>query len=180
VLTILYISATPGITLVTRGVQNIDDSIEVCRDGLRLSMQDREDGTDGAFFELDDTWLSLCPRNLIAEDAIVPDDNTGLSGVTLAHEVSNESDVETVLEEAEATGGRILRSAQEVFRGRHSAYFADPDSHLWEVAYRISPPSRFGRRPAIGRRVDTTPGRWDSRKAPSNGLVSICISSPSR
>jgi hypothetical protein len=29
----------------------------------------------------------------------------------------------------------ILKPAQEVFWGGYSGYFADPDGHVWEVAY---------------------------------------------
>ena len=36
---------------------------------------------------------------------------------------------------AEAAGGVIVKQAQDVFWGGHSGYFADPDGHLWEVAW---------------------------------------------
>ena len=40
-----------------------------------------------------------------------------------------------MLAEAERAGGRIVKPAQGVFWGGHSGYFADPDGHLWEVAW---------------------------------------------
>jgi uncharacterized glyoxalase superfamily protein PhnB len=67
-------------------------------------------------------------------DATVPDDGTEFSGVTLAHNVSSEDEVNSVLAEAEAAGGRIVKPAQGTFWGGYSGYFADPDDHLWEVA----------------------------------------------
>lgn len=125
----------PQITLVTLGVSDIAESIRFYRDGLKLPMQEREDDSDGAFFPLDGTWLSLYPRERLAKDATVVADGSGFSGITIAHNVSTKEEVDTVLDEAEASGGRIVKSAQEVFWGGYSGYFADPDGHLWEVAY---------------------------------------------
>lgn len=125
----------PEITLVTLGIEDIDESIRFYRDGLRFPMQDREKDNNVAFFELEGAWLSLYPRDLLAEDATVSDDEIGFSGVTLAHNVSSKDEVESVLAEAEAARGRIVKPAQNVFWGGYSGYFADPDGHLWEVAY---------------------------------------------
>ena len=123
------------ITLVTLGVSDLAESIRFYRDGLGLPMKEREDDTDVAFFPLDGTWLSLYPRALLAEDATVTEDGSGFSGITIAHNVSSKKEVDTVLDEAESAGGRIVKPAQEVFWGGYSGYFADPDEHLWEVAY---------------------------------------------
>lgn len=125
----------PKITLVTLGVTDIDESIRFYRDGLGFPMNEREDDSDVAFFELEGAWLSLYPRDLLAEDATVPNDETGFSGITLAHNVSSKDKVDVVLAEADAAGGRIVKPAQDVFWGGYSGYFADPDDHLWEVAY---------------------------------------------
>lgn len=123
------------ITLVTLGVSDLAESIRFYRDGLGLPMKERDDDTDVAFFPLDGTWLSLYPRALLAEDATVTEDGSGFSGITIAHNVSSKKEVDAVLDEAESAGGRIVKPAQEVFWGDYSGYFADPDQHLWEVAY---------------------------------------------
>jgi catechol 2,3-dioxygenase-like lactoylglutathione lyase family enzyme len=125
----------PKITLVTIGVEDINESIRFYRDGLKFPMRDRETDSDVAFFTLEGTWLSVYPREKLAEDATVTDDGNGFSGVTLAHNVSSEDEVDAVLAEAEAAGGRIVKPAQDAFWGGYSGYFADPDGHLWEVAY---------------------------------------------
>ena len=124
----------PRITLLTLGVSDLADSIRFYRDGLGLPMQDRADDSDVAFFSLDGAWLSLYPRDLLAEDAAATDDG-GFSGVTIAHNVSTKEEVDAVLDEAAASGGRIVKPAQETFWGGYSGYFADPDDHRWEVAY---------------------------------------------
>jgi uncharacterized glyoxalase superfamily protein PhnB len=100
-----------------------------------LGLQDRDEDSDVAFFPLDGTWLALYPRDLLAEDATVKEDGSGFSGITIAHNVSTKAAVDTVLAEAESAGGRIVKPGQEAFWGGYSGYFADPDDHLWEVAY---------------------------------------------
>ena len=35
----------------------------------------------------------------------------------------------------EAAGGRITRGAEAAFWGGRTGYFADPDGHLWEIAW---------------------------------------------
>lgn len=49
--------------------------------------------------KLEGTWLSLYPRDLLAEDATVSDDDTGFSGITLAHNVSSKEAVGAILAE---------------------------------------------------------------------------------
>lgn len=78
-------------------------------------MQEREDDSNVVFFPLDGTWLSLYPRELLAEDATITADGSGFSGITIAHNVSTNDEVDEVLDEAEAAGGRIIKPAQEVF-----------------------------------------------------------------
>jgi catechol 2,3-dioxygenase-like lactoylglutathione lyase family enzyme len=124
----------PTITLVTLGCADLDESIRFYRDGLGFPLQDRAPDSDVAFFTLDGTWLSLYPRELLAEDATVADDGTGFSGITLAHNVTTSDEVDSVLDEAIDAGGRLVKPAQDAVWGGYSGYFADPDDHLWEVA----------------------------------------------
>ena len=124
----------PKVSLVTIGVKDLNKSIQFYRDGLDLPMRDREPDSDVAFFTLNGAWLSVYPREKLAEDATVPDDGTGFSGMTLAHNVTSEDEVDAVLAEAKAAGGRIVKPAQDTFWGGYSGYFADPDDYLWEVA----------------------------------------------
>jgi len=47
-------------------------------------------------------------------------------------------EVDVVLAEAKASGGKLLKPAQEAFWGGYSGYFSDPDGFLWEVAWNPS------------------------------------------
>jgi hypothetical protein len=87
------------------------------------------------FFQLGGIALGLFGRADLAKDAGVTDGARGFSGITLAYNVREKADVAKVLGEAAASGGRIVKPAQDVFWGGHHGYFADPDEHLWEVAW---------------------------------------------
>ena len=88
-----------------------------------------------AFFEAGGVVLGLFGWDSLAEDAGVSKAGTGFRGVTLAHNTRTEAEVDAVLAHALACGATLVRSAQKVFWGGYTAYFADPDGHLWEVAY---------------------------------------------
>ena len=45
------------------------------------------------------------------------------------------AEVAHILERAETHGGSILKPAHDIFWGGHSGFFADPDGHMWEVAF---------------------------------------------
>lgn len=87
------------------------------------------------FFDLGGIVLSLFGRTALAEDVGVPVSEPGFSGISLAHNVNSESEVDEVLREAVAAGAKLLKPGQKVFWGGYSGYFADPDGHLWEVAH---------------------------------------------
>ena len=87
------------------------------------------------FFDAGGVVLALWGRADLADDACVPSEGSGFAGVAVAHNVRSEDEVARVLAEAEAAGATVVKPAQKAFWGGHTGYFADPDGHLWEVAY---------------------------------------------
>ena len=69
-----------------------------------------------------------------AEDDFVVDGG-GWGGVTLAHNVRSESEVDRVISEARAAGATISRQPGPTPWGGYSGVFVDPDGHPWEVAH---------------------------------------------
>lgn len=121
------------ISLITLGVADLERSIAFYRDGLGLA---RRDGPEGiAFFETGGTWLSLYPREKLAEDAESESAGSGFRAFTLAHNVRTKEEVNAVLEQAAAAGARIRKPARMASWGGYSGYFDDPDAFLWEVAW---------------------------------------------
>jgi hypothetical protein len=124
----------PHISLITLGVADLDAAVTFYRDGLGLPLHGGDyDGI--AFFAMRGTWLALYPRAHLAADAGVPARGSGFAGVTLAHNVASKGTVDAVMNEAEAAGATIVKPAWEAFWGGYAGYFADPDGHLWEVAW---------------------------------------------
>lgn len=121
------------LSLVTLGVADLARSRAFY---TTLGLVIRPESQEGVvFLQLNGLWLSLYPRHELAADVGCEPADSGFRGITLAHNVRSREEVARVLGEAAAAGGRIVKPAQDVFWGGHSGYFADPDGHLWEVAW---------------------------------------------
>jgi catechol 2,3-dioxygenase-like lactoylglutathione lyase family enzyme len=121
------------ISLVTLGVSDLARA-RAFYERLGFKASSASQG-DVVFFQAGAMGLALYPRKALAEDAEISAEGSGFSGLTLAQNVRTKGEVASVLAEPERGGGRILKQAQDVFWGGHSGYFADPDGHLWEVAW---------------------------------------------
>ncbi len=76
------------------------------------------------------TWL----KNALEADV----KQTGLpvpGACAIAHNVAKAEDVQPTLERLAQFGGRITRNADAPPYGGLRGYIADPDGHLWEIAY---------------------------------------------
>ena len=131
----------PKIGIITLGVSDLIKSLVFYRDGLGFPTHDYKEEMGIVFFKLEGTWLSLYPKDKLAEDLGEDARKAGLnisSGpgpVTLAHNVASKEEVDAVVQLAVDAGAKLVKPPQEVFWGGYSGYFADPDGHLWEVAY---------------------------------------------
>jgi hypothetical protein len=123
------------ISMITLGVADFNKSFQFYRDGLGFKTHNYKDGENYVLFEMDGTWLSLFPKNKLAEDATVSPEGTRFSGITLAHNVGSKEEVDKIFELAISVGAKPIKKPQDVFWGGYSGYFADPDGYLWEVAY---------------------------------------------
>jgi len=133
----------PRISMITLGVGDLDRAAQFYEQGLGLPRVPLE--ADVAFFALNGTWLALYSRKALAEDAQVSSAGSGFSGFTLAHNVHSREEADRVVQQAIAAGGRLVKPPQETSWGGYAGYFADPDGHLWEVAWNphfwVGPPS---------------------------------------
>jgi uncharacterized protein len=123
----------PRLTLVTLGVSDMARSRAFYEAlGFKASSASQDSVT---FFNAGGVVLGLFGRAALADDAHVADSEPGFSGVALAHNTASEAEVDRVLAHALVCGATLKKPAQKVFWGGYSGYFADPDGHLWEVAY---------------------------------------------
>lgn len=128
------------ITLITLGTDDLARAVAFYRDGLGWPTEgivgaEHEHGAV-AFFELQPGLkLALWPRTSLAHDAGITASATDPAGFSLAHNVASKAEVDALMTEAKAAGGRIVKPARDTFWGGYAGYFADPDGHLWEVAW---------------------------------------------
>jgi catechol 2,3-dioxygenase-like lactoylglutathione lyase family enzyme len=124
----------PRVSFITLGVRDLERATSFYKDVLRLPQLPSPSGVV-SFFEMGRTWLSLFPREDLAADAGVPAEGSGFPGFALAHNVRSIEEVDRLLAEAAAGGGRIVKPGHDTDWGGYAGYFADPDGFLWEVAW---------------------------------------------
>lgn len=124
----------PRINIITLGVSDLERSRRFYESGLGWKTVPTG-GEEIYFFQLGGLVFALYSWKGLAEDAMADPAGHGFRGVTLAYNVRDKEEVREVLALAERAGGTIVKSARDVFWGGHSGYFADPDGHLWEVAW---------------------------------------------
>jgi catechol 2,3-dioxygenase-like lactoylglutathione lyase family enzyme len=130
----------PRITLLTLGVDDLQQAVRFYRDGLGF----RTEGIVGAqlehgavaFFDLQaGLKLALWPRKSIAHDTGIALGKPNATDFTIGHNVSSKPEVDAVMEQAKDAGAVIVKPAHDTFWGGYAGYFQDPDGHLWEVAW---------------------------------------------
>ena len=135
----------PRIHVVTLAVADLERSLAFYRAlgfespgiiGTEFVGDDRRPGGAAAMFELGGgTTLSLYGRDDLAKDAGIPVGPPSAGEFSLGHLVPRRADVDRVLGEAVAAGAESLGDPAERPWGIYSAYFRDPDGHLWEVIW---------------------------------------------
>jgi uncharacterized protein len=131
----------PRVSLLTLGVSDLERAVAFYRDGLGWPKSEIG-GDEVAFFKTGGVVIALFPRPSFASDAGLDSDDVEhgrFSRVSLAHNVAEENQVDSVLRDAAQAGATIVKEAQEIFFGRHG-FFADPEGYLWEVAWNPSFP----------------------------------------
>ena len=124
------------LSMVTLGVADLGRARAFYEEGLGWRASG-EGGDTIVFFQAGGLILGLYGRDDLAADANLKagTPSAAFGGIALAHNVREREQVDQVLSEAERAGARILKPPQDVFWGGYSGYFADPDGHVWEVAW---------------------------------------------
>jgi catechol 2,3-dioxygenase-like lactoylglutathione lyase family enzyme len=119
------------ISLITLGVADLRRAMDFY---TAMGWTGSSPDDDVAFFQAGGMVFALWGRDKLAEDSGV-EDSGGWGGITLAHNVRSPEEVDAVIEQARAAGGRIVREGAETFWGGYSGAFCDPDGHPWEIAH---------------------------------------------
>jgi hypothetical protein len=120
------------VSLVTLGVADVPRARRFYE---RLGWRGQE-VDETVFFQAGGVVLVLWGRAKLAGDAGVEAGRAdGFGGTVLAHNVRSASQVDEVLADAAAAGGQVTQAARKTFYGGYAGCFADPDGHVWEIAY---------------------------------------------
>jgi catechol 2,3-dioxygenase-like lactoylglutathione lyase family enzyme len=123
------------LSIVTLGVNDLAASVSFYKDGLGLNLREKDSSSYIAFFQFNGMLLALYPRDLLAEDAGIANDNAIFSGMTLAQNVGSREEVDSILALAARAGATITKKGELKDWGGYSGYFQDPNGYLWEIAW---------------------------------------------
>jgi uncharacterized protein len=119
--------------IITLGVRDFEKSKKFYAETLGWKISRPQEGI--AFFQAGAVVLAIYPREKLAEDALISSEESGVSGITLAHNARSESEVDEIITDLKSKGVKIIKEPQTAFWGGYSSYFADPDGFRWEVAH---------------------------------------------
>ncbi len=121
------------VTLITLGVKDLAASRAFYK-ALGWEESSRSQETI-AFFQLNGLAMGLFGLAALADDQGRPDAPLGTGAMTLAQNFESEAEVDTAFAKALKCGATQLKAPEKVFWGGYSGYYADPDGHVWEIAY---------------------------------------------
>lgn len=120
------------VTLITLGVRDLPAARAFY---ARLGWQEHGAQDGVAFYQLHGQALALFGLHDLAKDQNRPDARLGTGAITLAQNFPTEAEVDEAFAAAIAAGATPLKTPEKVFWGGYSGYWADPDGHVWELAF---------------------------------------------
>jgi len=123
----------PKISIVSLAVADLARALAFYRDGLGFPTHNYADNDDYILLRLDGAWLALLPRAAALRE--LPPGAALFSTVGLSHNVASKADVDAVFGEGLAAGAVAVTPPREAPWGGYEAAFADPDGHVWDIAY---------------------------------------------
>lgn len=125
----------PKLSLVTLGVKDLERSRRFY-EALGWTPHNWDPSADVVFFDLTGVMLSLYGQeDLASEIGTDSMSTTASSPITLAHNEPSPREVDRAFAEFIAAGATVVKAPGPTEWGGYSGYVADPDGHLWEVAF---------------------------------------------
>ena len=121
------------VTLITLGV---DDMIRARAFYDALGWQMHPSSQDEmTVYQANGFVLGLFGCAALAADQARPGAPLGTGAMTLAQNFPSQAEVDAAFALAEEAGATVLKRPEKVFWGGYSGYYADPNGHVWELAY---------------------------------------------
>ncbi len=128
-------SMKPRVSLITLGVHDLARARRFYEMGLGWEVSGASND-QVVFIQLaGGVALGLFSRKSLADDAHLLESGSGFTGITLAQNLESKEAVDRAMDMALAAGAKLLKKPEEVFWGGYSGYFADPEGHIWELAW---------------------------------------------
>jgi predicted lactoylglutathione lyase len=124
----------PRLNMVTLGVADLQKSRHFYMEAFGWKPAKGSD-ENIVFFYHGGIVLGLYPMNSLAEDAGVPAERSGFSGITLAINTKSREELDELYLKVIVAGAKSLIAPRDTFWGGYDCYFADPDGHPWEIAW---------------------------------------------
>ena len=130
----MNLDLVPRINFITLGVRDVAVSTAFyTRLGFKASTVSNE---NVSFFDANGIVLSVFGHDALAHDAAATAGPLPkFRGVSVAWNGTSEAHVDAIFAHALSAGALQMKAPEKVFWGGYSGYFADPDGHLWEVAF---------------------------------------------
>ena len=124
------------LSLITLGVADLARARRFYEDGLGW----RASGPSSdeiRFIQLPGFILALWDRKALAADSKLeaPEHAPKFREFTLAYNLRSRVEVDATMKKVSELGATILKPAGEAFWGGYTGHFADPDGHVWELAW---------------------------------------------
>lgn len=119
------------VSVITLSVSDVDASVDFYRRAFGWEPAFVAEG-EVAFYDMGGIVLALW-TGLSQELGRAFDPPPG--AVTLAYNTRSPEEVDAVFEQAVATGATVASSARTQEWGGYSGHIADPNGHLWEIAF---------------------------------------------
>lgn len=126
----------PPLTLVTLAVRDLARAAAFY-EAVGFAKVFAQDGI--VFLRTRGSAIALYGWDDLAGDAAVEPVGSGFRGITLASNQSSEGQVDATMARWTAAGAARVKPAARAEWGGYSGYVADPDGHLWEIAYNPGP-----------------------------------------
>jgi predicted lactoylglutathione lyase len=123
------------LSIVTLGVRDLDRARAFYE---AVGFECPFDTGDIVFLRTSGPVLALYGWEQLAADAELPPDGAGFRGVTLACNLDSAEAVDRAYTDWVAAGAGSVVAPVAKEWGGYSGYVADPDGHLWELAYNPS------------------------------------------
>lgn len=120
------------VTLITLGVRDLARSRAFY---LALGWHPAREMEEVSFFQMQGSALALFGIEDLAEDMGRPVEELRAGAVTLAQNFGSGAEVDAAWRRALQAGATAVKVPQRASWGGHSGYFADPDGHVWELAW---------------------------------------------